>query len=153
MVRLALIEPDIAGNVGTLIRLSACLGVPLDIVEPCGFPWSDRRMARAGLDYALHAAVIRHRGFAAFGVAAPGRLVLVETDAPVPYCDFDFAAGDTLMLGSEGAGAPVQARAAAHAAVRVPMRAGMRSLNVAVAAAMVIGEALRQLKGWPQPAR
>lgn len=151
MVRLALIQPDQPGNVGTLIRLAACLGVQLDLVEPCGFPWNDRRIARAGMDYATLAAITRHRDFDAFKSAACGRLVLVETDARLSYPDFRFAPTDTLMLGSEATGAPLNARAAAHAAVRVPMRPGLRSLNVAVAAAMVVGEALRQLQGFPSP--
>lgn len=148
LLRLALIEPDIPGNVGTLLRLGACVGVALDIIEPCGFPWDDRRIARAGLDYAAQAALTRHRDFAAFRAANPGRLVLVETDGALPYAQAAYAPGDILMLGSEGRGAPPHARAAAALSVRIPMKRAMRSLNVAVAAAMVTGEALRQLGGF-----
>ena len=148
-VRLALVEPDLPGNVGTLLRLGACLGVPIAVIEPCGFPWSDKRMARAGLDYLPRATVTRHSDWAAFRAAVPGRLVLVETDAALPYCDARFQAGDILLLGSEGAGVPPPARADAALGVHVPMLPAFRSLNVAVAAAMVLGEALRQTGGFP----
>ncbi|MDT7933003.1 MAG: TrmH family RNA methyltransferase [Sphingomonadaceae bacterium] len=148
-IRLALIEPDMPGNVGTLIRLSACLGVPLDVVEPCGFPWGEARMRRAGLDYLPRAALTRHRSFQAFSDRVAGRLIFAETDAETPYTAFAFAPGDVLMLGSEGPGVPPHARAAAAAGVRVPLRPGLRSLNVAVAAAMILGEALRQTGGFP----
>jgi tRNA (cytidine/uridine-2'-O-)-methyltransferase len=148
-IRLALIEPDMPGNVGTLIRLGACLGVPVDVVEPCGFPWGEARMRRAGLDYLPLAALTRHRSFDAFRTATAGRLILAETDADTPYTGFAFAPGDVLMLGSEGRGVPPDARAAAVTGVRIPLRPGLRSLNVAVAAAMILGEALRQTGGFP----
>lgn len=149
LIRLALVEPDIAGNVGTLLRLGACMGVPVDVIEPCGFPWSDRRLARAGLDYLTHADFARHADWDAFRAARPGRLVLIETDGASPLPAAQFLPGDCLLFGSETAGAPPHARAAAGLSVRIPMARGLRSLNVAVAAAMVLGEALRQLGGYP----
>jgi tRNA (cytidine/uridine-2'-O-)-methyltransferase len=149
LIRLALVEPDIAGNVGTLLRLGACMGVPVDVIEPCGFPWSDRRLARAGLDYLGHADFARHADWDAFRAARPGRLVLIETDGACPLPAAHFRPGDLLLLGSETAGAPPHVRAAADFSVRIPMAQALRSLNVAVAAAMVLGEALRQLGGYP----
>lgn len=147
-LRLVLIEPDMPGNVGTILRLGACLGIGVDVIEPCGFPWAERRMVRAGLDYLPHADVVRHMDFASFRMAQPGRLVLVETDGAAAHTDFTFRPGDLLALGSEGAGAPDYARAAAAESLRIPLRPGFRSLNVAMAAAMVAGEALRQLGGF-----
>lgn len=149
-LRLALIEPDIAGNVGTLIRLAACLDVPIDLIEPLGFPFSDKRLDRAGMDYAAHAQIVRHADWNAFSGSADGRLVLIETDGEVPLPDARFMAGDILMLGAESTGAPGYARAGAAASVRIPLVAGRRSLNVAVAAAIALGEALRQVGGWPK---
>ena len=155
MVRLALHQPDIAGNVGTLIRLGACLGVGVDLIEPMGFPFGDRSLARAGMDYREAADVTRHVDWAAFarsvsGRSAPGRIVLLTTRAAAtPLPDALFRAGDTLLLGSEGAGVPDRVHAEADLAVRIPMRAGLRSLNVAVAGAIAVAEALRQTGGWP----
>ena len=147
-MRLALYQPDQAGNVGTIIRLAACLGVPLDIVEPCGFPFSDRALKRAGMDYAEIAAVTRHSGWAAFEAALPGRLVLFTTHGGTPLPSARFEAGDTLLSGSESAGAPEAVHARADLRVRIPQVAGTRSLNLAVAAGIGLAEALRQT-GWP----
>ena len=150
-MRIALYQPDIAGNVGTLLRLGACLGVGVDLIEPMGFPWSDRALARAGMDYAAGAEVRRHADWAAFQAGRRGRLVLLTTRGAVPLPDARFKADDVLLLGSESAGVPGHVHGAADLAVRVPMRAGFRSLNVAVAGAIVLGEALRQAGGWPAP--
>ncbi len=152
-LRLALFEPDIPQNAGTLLRAAACLAVPVDVIEPCGFVFSDRRLRRAGMDYLDRVALTRHDSWRAFRTAraaAPaGRLVLLTTRAPTPYTRFQFRAGDVLLVGRESAGVPDDVEGAADARVRVPMAHGARSLNVAVAAAMVLGEALRQLDGFP----
>ena len=149
-MRLALYQPDIPQNAGTLLRLAACLGVPVAIIEPCGFLFGDRHFRRAGLDYRDHAAVVRHASWEAFLRDRPsGRLVLLTTRGPCRYTDFAFAADDTLLLGRETQGVPAPVHRAATARIRVPMQAGMRSLNVAIAAAMVLGEALRQTQAWP----
>jgi tRNA (cytidine/uridine-2'-O-)-methyltransferase len=142
-------QPDIAGNVGTVLRLGACMGVGIDLIEPMGFPWSDRALARAGMDYAAQASVVRHVDWEAFHAALPGRLVLLTTRGATPLPQARFDPGDTLLLGSEGAGVPDEVHAAADLAVAIPMRPAMRSLNVAVSAALVLGEALRQTHGWP----
>jgi tRNA (cytidine/uridine-2'-O-)-methyltransferase len=152
-VRLALFEPDIPQNAGTLLRAAACLAVPVDVIEPCGFVFSDRRLRRAGLDYLDRVALTRHtswRAFQAARAAEPaGRLVLLTTRAPAPYTRFQFHAGDVLLVGRESSGVPDEVARAADACIRVPMAPDMRSLNVAVAAVMVLGEALRQLDGFP----
>ena len=147
-MRLALYQPDIAGNVGTILRLAACMGVGVDLIEPMGFAWDARALRRAGMDYAAGAEVARHADWAAFEAQATGRLVLLTTTGAVPLFEATFRADDVLLLGSEGAGVPPNIHARADLRVRVPMRAGFRSLNVAVAAAMVLGEALRQTDGW-----
>lgn len=152
-MRLVLNEPDIPQNAGTLIRLAACLGVGLDIVEPCGFLLDDRRLARAQLDYAAAAEVVRHWSWDAFRAAQPGRLLLLTTRGTRRYTDFAFRPDDLLLLGSESAGAPPALHHAADARLRIPLRPGQRSLNVAVAAAMVLGEALRQTAGFPLETR
>mgnify|MGYP001395006372 CR=1 FL=1 len=150
-MRLALYQPDIPQNLGAAIRLAACLGVALDVIEPCGFPLTDTAVKRAALDYGDKARVCRHSSLAAF-CAAPerggGRLVLVETDGAARFQDFAFSTGDTLILGRESAGSPGELYAAAQASVRVPMRAGLRSLNVVVAGAVVLTEAMRQTGAW-----
>lgn len=148
-MRIALYQPDIAGNVGTLLRLGACLGVAVDLIEPMGFPWSDRALARSGMDYAGKVEVRRHADWEAFLAASTGRIVLATTTGAVPLTEARFAADDILLLGSEGAGVPADVHDRADLRVRVPMRAGLRSLNVAVAGAMLLGEALRQTDGWP----
>ncbi|MBK8174659.1 MAG: tRNA (cytidine(34)-2'-O)-methyltransferase [Rhodospirillales bacterium] len=153
-MRLALFEPDIPQNAGTIIRLAACLGVGVDIIEPAGFVFGDRQFRRAGLDYIQLAAVNRFASWSEYQSSRPaGRLVLLTTRAEMPYTRFPFAADDTLVLGRESAGVPDAVHAIVDARVAVPMRADARSLNVAIAAAMVLGEALRQTDGWPEAAR
>ena len=147
-MRLALFEPDIAQNAGTLIRLGACLGIPVDIVEPCGLLFSDAGFRRAGLDYLDRAQMVRHETWEAFCARLSGRLVLLTTKADIVYTDLAFAPGDTLLLGRESAGVPEFVHARADARVRIPLKDGLRSLNVAVAGAMVLGEALRQIGGF-----
>lgn len=151
-MRIALIQPEIPQNVGAILRLGACLGAPVDLIGPTGFVASDRRMRRAGMDYLDLADLDRHASWNGFLASAPGRLVLLTTRAETSVYDFDFAAGDVLVFGSESAGAPASAHAAAAARVRLPMRPGARSLNLALAAALALGEALRQTGGLPQSA-
>lgn len=146
-MRVALHQPDIAGNVGSILRTAACFGVAVDLIEPMGFAWSDRALARAGMDYAAAADVVRHADWAAFEANARGRIVLLTTRGGVALPDARFRTDDVLLLGSEGAGVPDLVHARADLAVRVPMRAGFRSLNVTVAGAIVLAEALRQT-GW-----
>jgi tRNA (cytidine/uridine-2'-O-)-methyltransferase len=148
-MRLALLEPDQAGNVGTILRLAACLGVPLDIIEPCGFAFSDRALKRAGMDYAARAAATRHSGWAAFEAGLEGRLVLFTTAGAVPLPEARFEPGDVLLFGSESRGAPPEVHARAELRVRIPQVPGTRSLNLAVAAGIGLAEALRQTGGWP----
>ena len=149
-MRLALHQPDQAGNVGTILRLAACLGVPVDVIEPCGFAFSDRALKRAGMDYAAMAAVTRHSGWAAFEAALPGRLLLFTTAGALPLPEACFEAGDTLLFGSESRGAPEAVHARADLRVRIPQVQGTRSLNLAVAAGIGLAEALRQTGGWPE---
>jgi tRNA (cytidine/uridine-2'-O-)-methyltransferase len=149
-MRIALYQPDIAGNVGTILRLAACLGVPVDLIEPMGFAFSDRALARAGMDYAAQAEATRHADWAAFEAAATGRIVLLSTKAAVRIDAADFRPDDILLLGSESAGVPSSVHDRADLRVMIPMRPGFRSLNVAVSAAIALGEALRQTKGWPE---
>lgn len=150
-MRLALYEPDIPQNAGTLIRLGACLAVPVDIIEPCGFPWDDRGFRRSGMDYVPLAKAVRHDSWEAFLSCRPpaGRLVLLTTKSSIPYTGFGFRADDTLLVGRESAGVPAHVHERADARVIIPMHPPARSLNVAVAAAMVLGEALRQTAGFP----
>jgi tRNA (cytidine/uridine-2'-O-)-methyltransferase len=143
-MRLALYQPDIPQNAGTILRLAACLDVAVDVIGPAGFDMSDRNLRRAGLDYLNHVEIVRHVSFAAFLAARRGRLVLLTTTGDTAYTDFAFARDDVLLLGRESAGVPENVHALADARLRIPMRAGLRSLNIAVAAAMVLGEALRQ---------
>lgn len=144
-MRLALFEPDIPQNAGSLMRLCAALGVAMDIVEPCGFILDDRRLRRAGMDYLEFLDLTRHTSWDAYRRAGqPGRLVLLTTRGAVPYTGFAFAPGDRLMVGSESAGVPDAVHEAADARVVIPLLPRARSLNVAMAAAMVLGEALRQ---------
>lgn len=147
-MRIALFEPDIAGNVGAILRTAACLGVDVDLIEPMGFTFSDRALARAGMDYARAARVTRHADFAAFEAALPGRLVLATTKGATRLDAATFEPGDTLLFGSEGTGVPEPVHARADARVVVPMMPGLRSLNVGVSVALVLGEALRQTGGW-----
>jgi tRNA (cytidine/uridine-2'-O-)-methyltransferase len=145
-LRLALFEPDIPQNTGALLRLAACFGVAVDVIEPCGFVFDDRRLKRAALDYAARALLHRHRSWEAFLAArdAGSRLVLLTTAGTVPLHRFAFAADDTLLLGRETAGAPDLVHRAAAARVAIPLQPGNRSLNVAMAGAIALYEALRQ---------
>lgn len=151
MLHLALFQPDQPGNTGTLLRTCACFGVAAHIIEPCGFPFSDKALARAGMDYVTQAALTRHVDWATFEAwrrTGQRRLVLLTTKAQMPYTDMQFAATDVLMVGQESAGVPAHVHAAADARIVLPLQPGMRSLNVAIAAAMVMGEALRQTHGF-----
>ncbi|HEY8268795.1 MAG TPA: tRNA (cytidine(34)-2'-O)-methyltransferase [Xanthobacteraceae bacterium] len=144
---IALFEPDIPQNAGTILRLGACLGVPVHFIGPAAFNASERGFRRAGLDYIDHATLVSHVTFAAFEQwrrAEGRRIVLLSTKAETGYLDFAFLPGDVLLAGRESSGVPEAVHQAADASVRVPMRPGLRSLNVAVAVAMVLGEALRQ---------
>lgn len=150
-MRLALYQPDIPQNTGTMLRMAACLGVAVDVIEPAGFDMSDRALRRAGLDYLDHVGIVRHASFAAFEavrLARKARLVLLTTHADTPYAAFAFRQDDILMVGRESAGVPEAVHEAADARLTIPMAHGLRSLNVAVAAAMVLGEALRQTKSF-----
>ena len=151
-MRLALYQPDIPQNAGTILRLAACLGVGVDIIEPAGFPVTDRAFRRAGMDYLEAVEIARHATWAAFEAQLRrdgARLVLATTRAPLNYAEFAFAPSDVLLFGRESAGVPDDVHAAADARLAIPMRPGLRSLNVAVAAAMMLGEALRQTGGLP----
>jgi tRNA (cytidine/uridine-2'-O-)-methyltransferase len=149
-MRLALYQPDQAGNVGAILRLAACLATAVDLIEPLGFPFSDRALKRAGMDYAALADVTRHSGWAAFEARLPGRLVLLTTAAgALPLPDARFLAADTLLLGSESRGAPPAVHARADLRVRIPQAAATRSLNLAVAAGIGLAEGLRQTGLWP----
>lgn len=147
-MRLALYQPDQAGNVGTIIRLAACLGVPLDLIEPLGFPWGDRALKRAGMDYAELANVTRHADWAAFEAGLAGRLVLFTTQGAVRLPEARFESGDVLLFGSESRGVPAAVHARASLRVRIPQVEGTRSLNLAVAAGIGAAEAVRQAGLW-----
>lgn len=148
-LRLALFEPDIPQNAGAILRLAACVGVEVDVIGPCGFVFSDRRLKRAGMDYLDRAGFALHPSWAAYrSQPRAGRLVLLTTRGPTRLPDFGFRSDDTLLLGRESMGASEAAHAAADARIRIPMVEGARSLNVATAAAIVLGEALRQTGGW-----
>jgi tRNA (cytidine/uridine-2'-O-)-methyltransferase len=158
-MRIALYQPDIAQNTGTILRLCACLGIEAHIIEPAGFPTSDRAFRRAGMDYLDRVALTRHASWSAFlrwraDCAHPqARLVVFSTKATRSYLDHRFEPEDILLLGRESGGLPENVHAAAHARLLIPMRAGLRSLNVAMAAAIAAGEALRQTGGGGLPGR
>ncbi len=148
MLHLALYQPDIPQNTGTILRMAACLGVAVEIIEPAGFDVSDRNLRRSGMDYLDHVALTRHHSWNAFEAwreAAGLRLVLATTAGSVPYTQHAFRDGDCVLVGRESAGVPEAVHAAAEARVVVPIRPGLRSLNVAVCAAMILGEAIRQV--------
>ena len=151
-MRLALYEPDIPQNAGSLMRLGACLGVGIDIIEPCGFLLSDRNFRRAGMDYLQSTDIRRHESWARFHEVTPSRLVLLTTKGNLAYTDFAFTPGDVLLVGRESAGVPRAVHDVVDARLVIPLRPGLRSLNVAQAAAMVLGEALRQTSGFPKAA-
>ena len=152
MPRLAIYQPDIAQNTGTMVRLAACLGVPVEIIEPAGFDVSDRNLRRSGMDYLERAAITRHiswRSFEEWRRETGARLILATTKGAVPYVDLAYEPADIVLVGRESAGVPDEVHAAADARIVVPMRPGLRSLNVAVTAAMILGEALRQTDAFP----
>lgn len=151
-VRLALYQPDIPQNAGTILRMAACLGVAVEVIGPAGFDMTDRALRRAGLDYLSHVEIIRHADWTAFDAARRAerrRLVLSSARGAEPHVSFAFTQSDTLLFGRESAGVPDAVHETADARVRIPMRPGLRSLNVAVSAAIVLGEALRQTGTFP----
>lgn len=151
-MRLALYQPDIPQNTGTMLRLAACLGVAVDVIGPAGFDLSERAFRRAGLDYLREAEVVRHLSFETFEASrrsGGGRLILVTTRGDLAYTDFTFRPDDRLLFGRESAGVPDSVHRAADARLLIPMKPPLRSLNVAVAAGMVLGEALRQTRRFP----
>lgn len=149
-MRLALYQPDIPQNTGAMLRLAACFGLAVDIIEPCGFVFDDKRLRRVGMDYLDHVELRRHSSWGAYldwrraAAGEAGRLILLTTKAAVPYTEAQYGPADSLLVGQESAGVPEAVRNAADLAVRIPMRPGLRSLNVAMAAAIVAGEAIRQ---------
>lgn len=148
---LALFQPDIPQNLGAALRLGACLGVPVEVIEPCGFPLSDKAIRRAAMDYGDPAEVIRHAGWTDFAKARKGRTVLFTTRGAQPLHDFAFRPDDTLLFGRESAGVPDEVHDAADARVFIPLTAGRRSFNVTVSAAIGLSEALRQTGLFPKP--
>jgi tRNA (cytidine/uridine-2'-O-)-methyltransferase len=152
-MQLALYQPDIPQNTGTMLRLCACLGVTAHLIEPAGFPISDKNFRRAGMDYIDLVDIRRHISWSDFEIwrkASGARLVLATTKGAVPYPEFSFRSDDIILMGRESAGVPDEVHEAADARLLIPMRAGLRSLNVAVSAAMMMGEALRQLDAFPK---
>lgn len=152
-MRIALFQPDIAGNVGTIIRLAACFAVPLDIIMPCGFPASDRQLRRAAMDYEAEADIVRHATANAFFKARArdgSRIVLLTSHGDTLLPDASFEPADTLLFGSESSGVPDDVRTHADQRVRIPMANGHRSLNIAVATGIALGEALRQTGQYPR---
>jgi len=152
-MQIALFEPDIPQNAGTILRLAACLGLAAHVIEPAGFPTTDRAFRRAGMDYLDQVALTRHGSWERFDAWRRGRglrLILFTTRGATPYLRFQFQPGDVLLFGRESAGVPDAVHQAADARLVIPMHAGMRSLNVAMACAMAVGEALRQSGALPQ---
>ncbi|MEY2926700.1 MAG: hypothetical protein RL367_1177 [Pseudomonadota bacterium] len=148
-MRVALYQPEIAGNVGAIIRLCACLGVALDIVEPCGFIWSDKALKRAGMDYHQVANVHRHVDWDRFRATVPGRLILMTTRGALSLTDVNFAPDDILLFGQESSGAPDHIHQQAALRAVIPLVPGVRSLNLAVTAGIALHEALRQTAKLP----
>jgi tRNA (cytidine/uridine-2'-O-)-methyltransferase len=148
-MRIALYQPEIPGNVGAILRLSACFNVAVDIIEPCGFVFSDKRLKRAGMDYADHVDLTRHIDWDSFCDKAKGRRILMTTKGSESLYDFAFNPDDTLIMGQESAGVPQNVRAQCDAAVRIPLRQSVRSLNVGMAAGIALAEALRQTGQLP----
>jgi len=149
-MRLALYQPDIPQNTGTILRLAACFGVPVDIIGPTGFDMSDKALRRAALDYLDHVELTRHVDWPAFLAANNrARIALITSHGSVPFTEFDFKPTDIILMGRESAGAPAIVHEAATARLRIPMRPELRSLNLAVATGIVLAEALRQTGGWP----
>ena len=149
-MRIALFEPEIAGNVGAVLRLGACLGVGVDLIEPMDFTWDDRRVRRAAMDYIDHVEIARHPGFEAFRASiGTARLVLLTTKAEQSAYAFAFRPDDVLLFGKESAGVPTEVAAVCNERVRLPIRTEVRSMNLAISAALALGEALRQVSGLP----
>ena len=149
-MRIALFQPEIAGNVGAVMRLGACFGVAVDLIEPMGFAWDDKRVRRTAMDYIDHVEVVRHAGFEAFrATIGDARLVLMTTKSQHSLYNFAFRDGDILLFGMESAGVPTAVAAVADEAIRIPLRHEVRSFNLASSAAIALGEALRQTKGLP----
>ncbi|MEK6638284.1 MAG: tRNA (cytidine(34)-2'-O)-methyltransferase [Pseudomonadota bacterium] len=148
-MRLAIYQPEIPGNLGAMLRLSACFGVAVDIIEPCGFAFSDKRMKRAGMDYIDHVALTRHFDWGTFRAAQAGRVLLLSSKAKARIHDYTFAADDVLLFGQESAGVPDTVRDDCDGALRIPLGIHVRSLNVSVAAGIALGEALRQTGQLP----
>jgi tRNA (cytidine/uridine-2'-O-)-methyltransferase len=151
-MRLALFQPDIPQNLGAALRLGACLGVAVDVIEPCGFPLSDRAVRRAAMDYAEQAQMVRHPSWGQFLTKHEGRILLFTTRAAEPFHSFRYQPSDILLFGRESAGVPDEVHAAADARLAIPLTPQARSLNVVTAAAMALGEALRQTNGFPTAA-
>lgn len=152
-MRIALFQPDIPQNTAAVIRLGACLGVPVDIIQPCGFLFSDAGFRRAGMDYVELADLLQHASWEAFLAAHRGRIILMTTKTDLTYTHFSFCDSDIILLGRESAGVPDAVHLAADARLRIPLRPGLRSLNVAMTAAMALGEALRQTRQFPADAQ
>ena len=149
-MRIALFEPEIAQNVGAVLRLGACLGAAVDLIEPMGFAWDDRRVRRTAMDYIDHVEIVRHAGFEAFRRSiGDRRLLLFTTKASQSAYDFSYGANDELLFGKESAGVPVPVAEACDARLRIPVRPEVRSLNLATSAALALGEALRQIGAMP----
>ncbi|MDZ7587927.1 MAG: tRNA (cytidine(34)-2'-O)-methyltransferase [Parasphingorhabdus sp.] len=149
-MRIALYQPEIAGNVGTILRTSACFGIAVDIIEPCGFAFSQRALRRAGMDYIDPALITRYADWQSFASSlGTARQILFSSKGTQSHTDFSFRPSDILLFGSEGAGVPAEVHDSANARVRIPMKTGMRSLNLAVSVAIALGEALRQIEGYP----
>lgn len=152
-MRIAIFQPDIPQNTGTLLRLAACMDIGVDIIEPCGFVLDDKRMRRAGMDYLHRVDLIRHNSWEAYldaKRAAGGRILLLSTKAATLYTDFEYHPDDTLLVGRESSGVPQDVHDTADGRLIIPMAEGMRSINVAISGAMVLGEALRQTQGFPK---
>ena len=149
-MRIALYQPEIAGNVGAVLRLGACFGVPVDLIEPMGFDWDDKRVRRTAMDYIDHVDIVRHRDFDAFRAATPGRLLLFTTKGAASPYRHAFEADDILLFGKESAGVPADVSDRADALLRIPIRPQVRSFNLATSAALALGEALRQTGEMPQ---
>jgi tRNA (cytidine/uridine-2'-O-)-methyltransferase len=149
VIRLVLFQPDIPQNAGAMMRLAACMGISLDLVEPCGFPLDDQRMRRAGMDYIPLLDIVRHSSWESFRKIPGGRLVLLTTAGHVSHADFAFRPDDRIVVGRESAGVPLEVHQGVDARIRIPMRPGIRSINVAQAAAIGVAEALRQTGQLP----
>lgn len=148
-MRIALYQPDIAGNVGAILRTAACMGIGVDLIEPMGFTWSEKAVARSGMDYVGVVDVVRHVDWDTFLAQVQGRIVLLTTKGAVRLDVAEFHEDDVLLMGSEGTGVPEAVHARADVRVLIPMRPGLRSMNISVATGIVAAEALRQTGGWP----